>query len=593
MIKHGACSLLMVFLLLALTASYGTSQETSKFLIDQETSVQIHHEVDSLYLVGDYSRAIEQTLILLAYYKNRDDLRGQIVCNNYLGDFLRASGSHTGSLDYLVNALTLNTQLDDSLLRAQTYNYLAASYFELDYPKYLDSAQLYASISIDIANYFQNEKLVYSNLNILGKVEEGSGNFDRALTYMNRALEIVRRASPVDEPLVLCNIAGAYFLKGEIDRSRELALKAYDKAKQDNINTYLRLTTALLERISLHEGNYREAHYYLSELTQYTRNFLDEKTEERVRAMQEQIQQAAEEAEIQQELFRRKILTISLLVLIGLAILFIIVFARQKFRLRKTNRELHARNDDLHRQQEETRNLTLELQTSNATLKNFISIIAHDLKNPFNTIIGFSDLLHTEYGTLTPEERKLAIENTHKSALSAYSLLEQLLSWARLQTGAFQLELTTIDLLELINEVMTHIQTAALLKKQTLSKQIPSGLFIQADKNMMLAVFRNLLSNAIKFTPDGGSINVSAVDAAGTVKILVRDSGVGIPQYGLDKLFSIDEPFKTSGTSGEKGTGIGLLLCKEYLEKNHGTIAVESTEGQGTTFTVAIPRATT
>jgi signal transduction histidine kinase len=101
------------------------------------------------------------------------------------------------------------------------------------------------------------------------------------------------------------------------------------------------------------------------------------------------------------------------------------------------------------------------------------------------------------------------------------------------------------------------------------------------------------LSNAIKFTPDGGSINVSAVDAAGTVKILVRDSGVGIPQYGLDKLFSIDEPFKTSGTSGEKGTGIGLLLCKEYLEKNHGTIAVESTEGQGTTFTVAIPRATT
>ncbi len=569
-----------------------STSEISKFLIDDETSVQIHHEVDSLYLVGDYSRAIEQTLILLAYYKNRDDLRGQIVCNNYMGDFLRASGSRSGSFDYLFNALALNTQLHDSLLLAQTYNFLAASYFELDYPKYLDSAQLYASVSLDIANYFQDEKLVYSDLNILGKVEEGKGNLDGALLFMNQALEIVRRVSPVDEALVLSNIAGAYFLKGEMVRARELALEAYQQAKRDNINTYLRLTTALLERIYLNEQNFREAHYYLGELTLYTRNFLDDKMEERVGAMQAQIQQAVEEVEIQQELFLRKILTISLLVLIGLALLFIIVFARQKFRLRKTNRELHARNDDLRRQQEETKSLTHELQTSNATLKNFISIIAHDLKNPFNTIIGFSDLLHTEFETLTPEERKLAIENTHKSALSAYSLLEQLLSWARLQTGTFQLELITIDLSELIDEVIAHIQTTALLKKQTLSRQIPSGINIYADKNMMLAVLRNLLSNAIKFTPEEGSIDVSAVDSAGTIKIFVSDSGVGIPQHSIDKLFSIDEPYKTSGTSGEKGTGIGLLLCKEYLEKNHGTISVESVEGDGTTFTIAIPRAT-
>ncbi|MBL7138411.1 MAG: HAMP domain-containing histidine kinase [Bacteroidales bacterium] len=123
------------------------------------------------------------------------------------------------------------------------------------------------------------------------------------------------------------------------------------------------------------------------------------------------------------------------------------------------------------------------MDNSNATLKKFISIIAHDLKNPFNTIIGFSDLLHTEFSTLSPEERKLAIENTHKSAVSAYALLEQLLSWARLQTGAFKLELTTIELTDLMDEVVNMLQMTSFLKKQKLEKQIPPNLRIEANRN--------------------------------------------------------------------------------------------------------------
>ncbi|MBE0646538.1 MAG: HAMP domain-containing histidine kinase [Bacteroidales bacterium] len=582
---------MILFLLLLVGGSRGEAQEASKFLIDEQTSIQILHEMDSLYMVGDYSKAIENTLILIAYYKNNGDVRGQIVCNNKMGDFLRASGSPTGSLDFLYEAMKLNAQIHDSLLLAQTFNFLAATYFEKDYPKYFDSAEMYASISMDIARRFREEKLEYSDLNILGKVEEGKGNLDGALVFMTQALEIVKRVSPVDETLVLCNIAGTYFLKGNMLKAKELSKKAYDQAKRDNINTYLRLTTALLERIYLYEGNFLEAHRFLGELSLYTRNFLDEKTEERVGAMEAQIRQAEAQAEIRQELYMRKIWTVSLLVLIGLAFLFIIVFARQKLYLRKANRQLIARNEDLRRQQEETRNLTQELQTTNATLKNFISIMAHDLKNPFNTIIGFSDLLNTEYDTLTPEERKLAIENTHKSAQSAFSLLEQLLSWARLQTGSFQLEQNTINLSQLIEEVINHLQTSAFLKKQTLTKQIPEDIQIRADYNMMLAVFRNLISNAIKFTPNGGSIEVSAYESDNTVQIDVKDSGIGIPENGIDKLFSIDKPFKTAGTNGEKGTGIGLLLCKEYLDKNQGTIAVESVSEKGTTFIITLPLA--
>lgn len=268
---------------------------------------------------------------------------------------------------------------------------------------------------------------------------------------------------------------------------------------------------------------------------------------------------------------------------------FIFIFARQKNRLKRTNRELLVMNQEIRIQQQETEKLAQELEISNTTLKKFISIIAHDLKNPFNTIIGFSDLLHTEFNILTPEERKLAIENTHKSAVNAYALLEHLLSWARLQTGAFNLEVTTIELSDLIDEVVNLLQTSAFLKKQKLVNQIPANIEIRVDRNMMLTVFRNILSNAIKFTPELGMIEVMAIVSDESVNIQFKDSGVGIPQTEIGKLFSIDEPFKTSGTNGEKGTGIGLLLCREYLEKNGGTILVESQVGTGTVFTVKLP----
>lgn len=582
---------LLVFLFMHAIGS-GSPQEPRELLIDEQTSLKIHQTIDSLYLVGDFSSAIEQTLILMSYYRNNGDLAGEITCNNYMGDFLRAAGSQSKSLEYLRTALALNPSPYDSVLLAKTYNYLAASYFEYCYPAFLDSAKIFATASMAIASEVRDDKLVYRNLNILGKVEEGKGKLDSALFYMKQALDIVQRVNPIDKPLVLSNIAGVYFLKGELAKSRELALEAYDQAKRDNVNTYLRLTTTLLERIYLKEGNFREAHQFLGELALYTRNFLDEKTEERVGTMQEQIRKAEEESEIKQELFGRKILTISLVTVIGLALLFIAVFAVQKIRLRKAYRELLVRNEELKRQQNEMQSLTQELQTSNATLKNFISVMAHDLKNPFNTIIGFSDLLNTEFETLTPDERKLAIDNTHKSAVNAYALLEQLLSWARLQTGSFHLEVNNMPVVDLMDEVINLFQTSAFLKKQKLSTKIPSGLKIRADRNMMLAVFRNLISNAIKFTPEEGSIDISASLSNQTITVLVKDSGVGISEEGISKLFCIDEPYKTAGTGGEKGTGIGLILCREYLAKNKGALTVESTEGEGSTFIITLPAST-
>lgn len=142
--------------------------------------------------------------------------------------------------------MTLNAQLHDSLLQAQTYNDLGAAFFELDYPKYLDNATHYTRLSMRIASHFKDEKLVYSGLNLLGKVEEGKGNLDSALICLTQALEIVRRVSPVDEALSLVNLAGVYYNKREVTRAKKLALLAYKRAKNDNVNILVRMASALL-----------------------------------------------------------------------------------------------------------------------------------------------------------------------------------------------------------------------------------------------------------------------------------------------------------------------------------------------------------
>lgn len=545
-------------------------QINSKLLIDEPEAIRIHHDLDSLYLAGDYSSAIEQTQILLNYYKNKKDRKGQVVCLNLLGDYLRATGNREGSLESLYAAMELNPLLHDSLLEAQTYNYLGAVFFELDYPIYMDSTIHYARLSMAIAMHEKNESLVYSNLNLLGMAKMGQGDLDSALFYLEQAWEIVKTASPVDEPLVLCNMAGIYYRKGDLKEAKRLSLQAFKQAKANDVNAYIRMASTLLEQFYLLEGNYREAYHYLSELSLYTRNFMDDKIEGRMASMNEQFRQAEETATVQKELELRRLFTISISILLAFSLVFIILFSRQKSRLRKTNKEL---------------------QISNTTLKNFISIMAHDLKSPFNTIIGFSELLKNEFDALTPEERKLAVENTNKSALNAFALLEQLLDWARLQTGTFHLEAASLDLSGVVDEVIHLHQATAFLKKQTMVNKILPGLRVVADRNMLMAVFRNLLSNAIKFTPEKGVIEVSAIESGSTIQAMVKDSGVGISADAIKKLFCIDVLYKTVGTNGEKGTGIGLVLCKDYLEKNHGSIAVESVEGNGTTFRITLPKA--
>ena len=227
---------------------------------------------------------------------------------------------------------------------------------------------------------------------------------------------------------------------------------------------------------------------------------------------------------------------------------------------------------------------TSELNELNVSKDKFFSIIAHDLKNPFNTIVGFSDILIEEISSGDLVKGDEYARMIHDSATQTFQLLENLLEWANSQTGKISYKPSPVYLNELLNEDFITLNDMAIRKNVELKRFIPENLMVMADRNMIKTVLRNLISNAIKFTPRNGKVEVNASTNGQFAEIEVSDNGIGMPKDIIAKLFRIDSDHLTRGTENEKGTGLGLLLCKEFVEKHGGKIWVESETGKGSIF---------
>lgn len=240
-------------------------------------------------------------------------------------------------------------------------------------------------------------------------------------------------------------------------------------------------------------------------------------------------------------------------------------------------------------------NMTIELKELNESKDKFFSIIAHDLKGPFNAILGFSEILTSEWDTFEDNELKHFIKNIQGSATHAYKLLVNLLEWSRAQTGRMEYQPTLVDISGIINEIILLQRNYSETKGVKLFSAINFNTMVYGDENMLKTVLRNLIENAIKYTAKGGVVTLTdeikdKQHTQNEIVISVSDTGTGIPPEELPKLFEMDQEYKTRGTANEKGTGLGLLLCKELVEKNQGEIFVESQPGKGSRFSFTIPQ---
>jgi len=230
------------------------------------------------------------------------------------------------------------------------------------------------------------------------------------------------------------------------------------------------------------------------------------------------------------------------------------------------------------------------LRDLNATKDKFFSIIAHDLKNPFNTILGFSNILAEKVQGKNYESIEKYAGIIQGSTQKVMDLLLNLLEWSRSQTGRLEYNPKLIEMIELIYEVTELANDAAQQKSISISRKLPNTATVIADKSMIESVLRNLISNAIKFTYPGGKIVVSVQQLQGEVMVSVSDNGVGMGKKTIEKLFRIDENTSNPGTQNESGTGLGLILCKEFVEKHGGRIWVDSEVGKGSKFCFSLPK---
>jgi len=262
-------------------------------------------------------------------------------------------------------------------------------------------------------------------------------------------------------------------------------------------------------------------------------------------------------------------------------------------RLRDMNvieEQLASQNQEILHQKNILEKQKLELVELNATKDKFFSIIAHDLRSPITTLISLSEVLRTDMDLLGPKQQEEILQSLHDLSKNYLRLLDNLLQWARVQSGRMVPEPADFDLEEAIREVISFYKPYALDKQIRIVERNLSPVTVHADKNMIRVVLRNLISNAIKFTQPGGEVHISMLVKDSWVEVIIQDNGLGMSPDVMESLFRLDKTQTSQGTAGEKGTGLGLHLCKEFVMLNKGILNVESQKGFGSVFSFNIPK---
>lgn len=244
---------------------------------------------------------------------------------------------------------------------------------------------------------------------------------------------------------------------------------------------------------------------------------------------------------------------------------------------------------NLNEQKEEINRQKEQLEEANSAQKKFFSIIAHDLKNPFNSLLSSSNLLISEYDHLQIDEAKELIGNVNFAANNLFKLINDLLLWASTQAGGIEYLPAKNDLKLIATQVIALLKLNSDEKGIEVDSEIEEETFAFFDENTITTVLRNLVSNAIKFTNSGGKVTISAEELKNEIRISVNDNGTGIQKDKIENIFRIDKKHTTYGTGGEKGTGLGLILCKEFVEQNKGKLTVKSEFGKGSCFSFTLP----
>lgn len=570
---------------------------------DYESQLDSYNRIISIYTdINNKNKALEYSFktLSIANAHNLDDKKANIY--NRIGSLNRLLKNFDLAEKYYSLAFKEWEKSNNLYGMQSAYNNLGIIY---DEKGQVQKALEYYNKSLELAIKLKDSSGIATAYNNIGYLNSSIKEYESALTNYYKSLKISEATNQKDAIFnTLNNIAAIYLKKNNLTLAQKTLKRVLTLIKDVKEISYKQETHQLLSELYRKKGDFKKAYYHKNIELAYTDSLYTQQQIASITEMQTRYETEAKEKEI--ELLKKDVELKELQykqqknvqqVLISLTLLLAIIFIVTTlvlYIIRKKNRQLAEKNKELNIINTKLKESEANLKELNLTKDKLFTIIAHDLKNPFNALIGFSDILERNYHHLTDNEKKEYISVISESSQNLYKLLENLLQWTRTQTGSINYIPEIFKLEPIINQEISTLSANAEKKNIVIKTNYNLNKSVFADKNSIATVIRNLLSNAIKFTNIGGKVEVTlreSTDEPKKAEVIIKDSGVGISKEDLDKIFLLDGSHSTKGTANESGTGLGLLLCHEFVTKNNGKIWVKSTRGKGSEFHFTLPTA--
>jgi len=551
---------------------------------------------DSLWLGKVYNNLavvnweLGNTIEALEYYHSGLKIRRAIkdqkgVSNilNNIGLIYQDWGLYDEAFKWHNDALKIAFEIKEFNAIAYSYINIGKCYEQKNsYTEALEYYQLgYENLSKEENNH--SLPLFLSNI---GSVYSKMGKLDSALFYYNKSLiqsEKVNNKNRI--ALAEYFIGKTYFSMNKIDLANKFVSNSYAHSVQYNYNNLIRDNLFVLSGIEEKKGNISQAFQYYKKASDLKDSTFNKEKIAKFTKLQikynldnnlKENMLLRKNNEIQElTISNEKIIRVILIISSISILIVLLIITKSHSSVKKLNMKLTKSEKDLIK--------------TNANKDKFFSIISHDLKSPFSGILGLSELLVEDYDDLSSKERKEMIQLLNNLSEKVYALLEDLLQWAQTQNDSIKYVFEKIDIHEKSSEVIELLKTNASNKNISLENKVIIGTFAFADTKATETVLRNLVTNAIKFTKPSGVVKIEAEKGETEIAISVTDSGIGMSEQNKNKLFKIEINHSTIGTNDELGTGVGLILCKELVEKQGGKIWVESELNKGSKFVFTLP----
>lgn len=609
---------------------YNTALKGIKNIDAPELHAFIYNNIGSVYLRNnEYKKALQQydTVVTIAQKANDTNMLATAISN--IASIYYKQGAYTTALKKYLEGLSLYEELKQSGQVETALLNISNVYFQLDE---FDKAKQTMARALAMAKKSGSKWSIISCHTTYAMIYTQQKHYDSAITVLNEALRLSPELNnPYLTNLLKGNLAEAYLKNGELDQAFilyneslpvSIQLDDYEgiaiakagigeilvrKGQKAEGTQYMKEAMSMMQSYSMKEqakalaevmatmyeqqGDYKSALEYTRIKELYQDSLAKDESRKAAVALEYDYELNKKEARIsllekdkaieKNKTWLNRILMVSALAGMLLAVIIAVQFSRNLRNARNSNQLITQQKNEIEQQAK-------KLEKLNDFKDTTFSVLSHDLRSPINALTGTMSML--DEGIITPQEFAEHKDELNNKLQSVTLMLDNLLQWAKSQMkGEHTLDIERINVKRKVLRSFAILKDAAQQKNITLTADAPEELFAYADRNQLDMVMRNLLSNAVKFTPNSGAISVSAKQDGAFISIAITDTGMGMTEQQAKQLFDGSPNASTVGTSGEKGTGIGLHLSYSFIKNNGGEIDVTSSPGKGTTFTITLP----